>query len=121
MTDLQNRGIYQGSADKDVFDPDFDLSHWNKKNATSLAKIEGIKMSPEHWEVVQFLRDYYAKHGRADSGRNLAKALTQAFAEKGGSKYLYRLFPNGPVAQGSRIGGLPLPEFTEDKSFGSAM
>ena len=44
--------------------------------------------------------------------------LDEHYAEQGGRKYLRRLFPQGPVAQGMRIAGLPVPPHTEDEGFG---
>jgi len=41
------------------------------------------------------------------------------YAEQGGRKYLRRLFPEGPVAQGMRIAGLPVPPHTENEGFGT--
>ena len=48
-----------------------------------------------------------------------AHILEEEFAEQGGRKYLYRLFPGGPVSQGSRIARLPLPAYSSDRSCGS--
>ncbi len=98
----------------------FDLPPWDASVAEKLAAEEGIVLTDEHWEVVQFLRERFRHQGQVKSGRVLADELDSAFHGRGGSRYLYGLFPNGPVAQGSRIAGLPLPAYTTDPSFGSA-
>ena len=121
VTDIKHPGPYEGSVDVDVFDPELDLSEWDESQGNRVAKNEGIHMTPEHWAVVNFLRKYFSEQGRAKSGRVLAGALEKQYHNKGGRKYLYSLFPQGPVAQACRIGGLPVPEFTRDKSFGSSM
>jgi tRNA 2-thiouridine synthesizing protein E len=53
--------------------------------------------------------------------RELHDALDERFHASGGMKYLYRLFPRGPVAQGCRIAGLHSPANVVDRSFGSGM
>jgi tRNA 2-thiouridine synthesizing protein E len=49
----------------------------------------------------------------------LSRELDNAFTEQGGARYLYRLFPHGPLAQGARIAGLPVPANVTNASFGS--
>jgi tRNA 2-thiouridine synthesizing protein E len=49
----------------------------------------------------------------------LLRELETAFSEAGGSRQLYRLFPRGPLSQGCRIAGLPVPPNTRNESFGS--
>jgi tRNA 2-thiouridine synthesizing protein E len=98
-----------------------ELRDWSRDKAEKIAAEEGINMQEPHWQVVTFLRNYYLEHGKAECGRELVNALNEAFKGQGGGTYLHTLFPEGPVAQGSRIGGLQVPAFTEDKSFGSAM
>jgi tRNA 2-thiouridine synthesizing protein E len=98
-----------------------DLENWDRKKGELLAAREGIHLTEIHWEVIDFLRGYYLRNGLVDSGRELAMALDRTFATQGGLKYLHRLFPDGPVAQGSRIAGLPVPPYTEDASFGSSL
>lgn len=104
-------------------DPDgnmFELPPWDMATAERLAAAERLDMTEEHWEVIRFLRDRFRRCGMAKSGRVLTEELEQAFSDRGGRRYLYGLFPHGPVGQGSRIAGLPLPAFTEDPSFGSS-
>lgn len=96
------------------------LPAWDEEIAEELARKEGIKLTPAHWDVVRFVREHFRRHGRADSGRVLSEALDMAFHDHGGRRWLYTLFPHGPVAQASRIAGLPLPPYTTDASFGSA-
>lgn len=121
MTENRKPIMTPDPADPLEQDTEQEVSDWTREQGERAASEEGIQMTDERWAVVDFLRDYYLQHGAVSSGRELAKALDEAFAEKGGNGYLHQLFPDGPVAQGSRIGGLPVPPHTEDESFGSSM
>lgn len=83
------------------------------------AEQEGIQLTDEHMGVLECLRDYYLELGEAENGRDLEEMLNEIFDGHGGRKYLWRLFPGGPVTQGSRIAGLPIPPHTGDKGFGT--
>ncbi|MCB1519942.1 MAG: TusE/DsrC/DsvC family sulfur relay protein [Hyphomicrobiaceae bacterium] len=83
------------------------------------AVAEGIELTKNHWKVIEMLRALYIERGLAPHARLIAALLADEFAEEGGSKYLYQLFPGGPVAQGSRLAGVPSPHDTQDRSFGS--
>jgi tRNA 2-thiouridine synthesizing protein E len=86
------------------------LGDWNEEIAGELAKEEGIDMSENHWEVVNFLREYYDEYQIAPAVRVLTKAIGKKLgADKGNSKYLYELFPYGPAKQACKIAGLPKP------------
>ena len=86
------------------------LSEWNEEIGKVLAQGENVDMTPAHWEVVNFLRDYYNEYQIAPAVRVLTKAIgKQLGAEKGNSKYLYELFPYGPAKQACKIAGLPKP------------
>ncbi len=86
------------------------LDEWTEDLAGMLAESEGVNMTPEHWEVVNFLREYYAEYQIAPAVRVLTKAITKKLgAEKGNNKYLYELFPYGPAKQACKIAGLPKP------------
>ncbi|MCP4072111.1 MAG: TusE/DsrC/DsvC family sulfur relay protein [Hyphomicrobiales bacterium] len=87
-----------------------DLSQWNEELAIILAKDENIEMNEEHWEVINFLRNYYDEYQIAPAIRVLVKALKKTMGkEKGSNKYLYTLFPYGPAKQACKIAGLPKP------------
>ena len=86
------------------------LADWNEDIGTAIAKTENVDMSPNHWEVVNFLRDYYNEYQIAPAVRVLTKAIgKQLGPEKGSSQYLYELFPYGPAKQACKIAGLPKP------------
>jgi tRNA 2-thiouridine synthesizing protein E len=96
------------------------LSVWKEDKARETAKREGIELTADHLQVVQLLRNFYREHGEVKSGRELGDMLDRVFASEGGRKYLRDLFPLGPVAQGMRIAGLPVPAHSEDEGFGTA-
>ena len=86
------------------------LSDWTEEAAEVIAKTEDIQLTENHWEVVNFLREYYDEFQIAPAVRVLTKAIGKKFGkEKGNSKYLYELFPYGPAKQACKIAGLPKP------------
>jgi dissimilatory sulfite reductase related protein len=86
------------------------LSDWTEEVANFLAQGENLSLLPEHWEIVNFLREYYHEYQIAPAVRVLTKSVGKKLgAEKGNSKYLYELFPYGPGKQACKIAGLPKP------------
>jgi tRNA 2-thiouridine synthesizing protein E len=86
------------------------LDEWNKELAAHIATLEEIDMTDAHWEVVNFLRDYYAKYQIAPMIKILVKEIGKVMGpEKGNTKYLYELYPGGPAKQACKIAGLPKP------------
>ncbi|MDH5541729.1 MAG: TusE/DsrC/DsvC family sulfur relay protein [Nitrospinota bacterium] len=86
------------------------LDDWNQEIADEMAKSEGLNMTEAHWEVVNFLRDYYKEYKIAPMIRILTKELGKKLGkEKGNTKYLYELYPAGPAKQACKIAGLPKP------------
>ena len=86
------------------------LSDWSIDLANEIAKTENIDMNDEHWEVVNFLREYYDEYQIAPAVRVLIKAIKKSMGpDKGNNKYMYELFPYGPAKQACKIAGLPKP------------
>jgi len=86
------------------------LAEWNEDVADYIAKTEEINMDDQHWEVINFLRDYYDEYQIAPAVRVLTKAIGKKLGpDKGNSQYLYELFPYGPAKQACKIAGLPKP------------
>ena len=95
------------------------VENWDRKVAATLAKDEGIELTDAHWEVVSYLRHFYESTGPIDYARDISAVLEQRFRTKGGLKYVFRLFPNGPVTQGCKIAGIPVPKDSKDPAFGT--
>ncbi|QJQ96608.1 MULTISPECIES: TusE/DsrC/DsvC family sulfur relay protein [Halomonadaceae] len=87
-----------------------DLSDWTPQVASRLAEEESRTLTEEHWEVIEVLRDFYARYEMAPAMRPLVKAVSQALGpEKGKSLHLMRLFPESPAKVAARLAGLPKP------------
>lgn len=83
---------------------------WSPAFAEHIAALENIDMTPAHWEVIYFVREFYETYDTSPAIRVLVKAVAQKLgADKGNSMYLYQLFPKGPAKQATRIAGLPKP------------
>ena len=112
------------TGDTAVHDPEFPHAPrgWTRALAMRTAKDEGLDLTTDHWEAVRALHEYFERHaGGGIRVRALHDALDEKFHRIGGIKYLYELFPGGPVAQGCRIAGLQAPAGAADKGFGSVV
>lgn len=88
-----------------------ELHRWNEELAEFLAQKEGITLSADHWEILNFLRSFYFEFGVTPMVKILMKHMaTEVGIENVSREYLYKLFPKGPSRQGSRIAGLPEPQ-----------
>ncbi|MGD8631103.1 MAG: TusE/DsrC/DsvC family sulfur relay protein [Gammaproteobacteria bacterium] len=87
-----------------------DLNAWEPEVATVMAKLDDCELTESHWEVINFLREYYEEYQIAPAVRVLTKAIGKKLGkDKGNSKYLYELFPYGPAKQACKYAGLPKP------------
>ncbi len=78
---------------------------WSEEVAESLASEIGLsKMDERHWQVIDFMRQYYAYHGRAPMNRDLKTGISMSLLA------LEALFPGGIRLGARRVAGLPNPK-----------
>ena len=76
----------------------YGLEHWSPLTAKQLALEEGLgELTEAHWHVIYALRNLYRENGRAGNVREIMHILEKDFVDEGGRRYLYELFPKGPV------------------------
>jgi tRNA 2-thiouridine synthesizing protein E len=87
-----------------------DHTGWTPLVAETMAAADSIQLVPDHWEVIEIFQDYFRQFEIEPPMRALVKITRERLGEeKGNSRYLYRLFPDGPTTQASRYAGLPRP------------
>ena len=85
-----------------------DRSQWSPEFARALARREGLELTPAHWEVIDFLREFESEHGVQAQVRVMIREFTARWGqERGSNHHLHDMFPRGgPQKQGNRLAGL---------------
>ena len=84
------------------------LTDWNADVATAMAELDGCNLTENHWEVINFLRDYYEEYEIAPAIRILTKAIGKKLGkEYGNSKYLYCLLYTSPSPRDATLSRMP--------------
>ncbi len=87
-----------------------DVEDWSEEIAEILAARLALQLTEAHWDIIRFMRAYYLQFNHLPNARLFTKAVENEFGkEKGNSRYLYRLFPDGPLKCACLIAGLPKP------------
>jgi len=86
-----------------------DFSAWNRELALELAQAHDLELTACHWQVIDFLRDYYRKFELAPDPRVVVKELSQAISPNAPCtrKHLDGLFGKDGCRLACRIAGLP--------------
>ena len=95
-------GDIEIEVDEDGFmqEPNF----WNEEIAKALATTEAVEeLTPDHWKIVNYLREYYLKFQVAPMIRKLCKETGFSLKE------IYELFPSGPAKGACKVAGLAKP------------
>jgi tRNA 2-thiouridine synthesizing protein E len=88
-----------------------DHTLWQEALAVVMAKNDDFELTDAHWEVIKFVRHFYLTYNTSPAIRALTKAMKAEFgAEKASSRYLFKLFPDGPAKQATKYAGLPKPK-----------
>ena len=83
-----------------------DPGQWDRQVAVVLAKAaEGIdNLTPEHWAVIEFIRNHYLETNLAPMVRSICRTTGLPL------RRIYELFPSGPAKGACKIAGLPKPD-----------
>jgi tRNA 2-thiouridine synthesizing protein E len=88
-----------------------DFTVWDEGLAKLIAKNDAFELSDAHWDVIKFVRQFYLTYNTSPAIRALTKAMKAEFGEeKSTSRYLFKLFPEGPAKQATKYAGLPKPK-----------
>jgi tRNA 2-thiouridine synthesizing protein E len=84
-----------------------DPATWDEDVARALAAEDGIELTQEHMDVINYLRSEYLENNEQPMERVINKGMSKIWGRKVSSKDLYVLFPLAPSKQGNKIAGLP--------------
>ena len=84
-----------------------DPNAWDEDVAKALAAEDGIELTQEHFDVINYLRSEYLDNNEQPMERAINKGTSKIWGKKVSSKDLYILFPLAPSKQGNKIAGLP--------------
>lgn len=82
---------------------------WTSEAGKVIAMTDGLELTREHWDVIEYLRDaYFNRNGELPNNRAILKAMQDKWPDrKVDNKTLFDLFPGNPSKQAGRIAGLP--------------
>jgi TusE/DsrC/DsvC family sulfur relay protein len=84
-----------------------DPATWDEDVAKALAAEDGIELTQEHMDVLNYLRTEFLEKNEQPMERAINKGMSKIWGRKVSSKDLYVLFPLAPSKQGNKIAGLP--------------
>ena len=82
---------------------------WDKDVAEAIAAADGLTLTQDHWDVIEYLRDAFINHnGEQPNNRAILKAMQDKWEGRTvDNKTLFDLFPGNPSKQAGKIAGLP--------------
>jgi tRNA 2-thiouridine synthesizing protein E len=88
-----------------------DYLEWEKSVGEYLAAQDEFDLNQQHWKIIDLVRNIYLKTETTPPMRLLIKVIKNELNENmASSRYLYQLFPEGPVRLACKYGGLPKPK-----------
>jgi TusE/DsrC/DsvC family sulfur relay protein len=87
-----------------------DPGDWNPGLMHAFAAEDGLELTPEHQQVIEFVRDYFEQRQVVPEARTVLKHMKSHFGEvRATRRYLYRLFPRGYGQQACKLAGMRKP------------
>ena len=81
-----------------------EISSWTRDMAQELALRNDLgPLSEKHWKIIDYVRDYYLKHGEGPPIVKIGKTLGLSPGE------ICNMFPCGIARGAYRLAGLPRP------------
>ena len=76
-----------------------------------MAQADDFELNDKHWQLILLMREIYEKTETSPPMRLFIKAIRLNIDEKiANSRYLYQLFPDGPIRLTCKYAGLPKPK-----------
>ena len=93
-----------GNSTIDVNEEGFmtNFSQWNKEIGEELAKESEIRLTPRHWQIIDYIQDEYRK----DIPLSIRRVGKSGVVD---IKEFYVLFPKAPLKTATKIAGVPKP------------
>lgn len=92
---------------------------FDRQDVEERAKKIGINLSDKHWDAINFVKNFYDYHEDEElKVADYSSALKGRYASQGGLKYLYSLFPEGPINTVTQLAGISVDN-TQNNSMGS--
>lgn len=84
---------------------------WSRGLGEYMAHLDGVTLTQEHWEIIHYFREYYEDYNIPPPMRMVIRVFKKAFGDdNANSRYLLKLFPEGPTKAASKFGGMPKPK-----------
>jgi len=86
------------------------LEDWSEAVAEYLSRKDDLELTPQHWRLLNWIREYYQENSAAPNLRVMTKLVGNDLGEQwADKKFLFELFPYGPAKQAARYAGMPKP------------
>ena len=85
-----------------------DPTSWNNEVAEAFAEQENIQLTEDHWDAINFMRQYYSENQVAPDVRHVTKHLSERLGPAS-RNIIFELFPYGYVKQACKIAGMKRP------------
>ena len=86
-----------------------DFHSWSREVAQAIADEQGLELTDCHWEVIEFMREFYSEFDMPPSPKRIIEACGKKITGsiKCRSKDLKSLFPGTGCKQACVLAGLP--------------